>query len=241
MAVMDRSGAVSAGTGQRHISAMDRIGALSGVAYVVFANLGGALVGEGSADAESPGQRILDEQQRLADSPLTNVAFAVILLAQLALIVFVGYVCSRVRDAGWFANTALVGGAAALFANLLSLSTVSAIFILRDDMSPELARALTAVDGAGHLMQLLPLGVFVLFASAAALVTATLGRVLSWAGIVVGATCIVGLAATGIPRDENLFIWPFLLFLVWTLVISLRLGFARSHTSEPAPVAVTES
>jgi hypothetical protein len=222
------------------MAVMDRVGALSGVAYVVLANLGSALIGEGSTDVKSPGQRILDEQQRIADSPWTDVAFAVIIFAQLALIVFVGYLCFRVRDAGWFSTTALIGGAVALLANLTSVSIVIAVFVLRDTMSPELARALTDVDGAGHLTQLLPLGVFVLFASAAALVTRTLGRVLSWSGIVIGATSIVTFAAMGLPSNEDFFLWPFLLFLVWVSVVSLRLGFARNRTAKPADVAMAE-
>jgi len=68
---------------------------------------------------------------------------------------------------------------------------VITVFVLRTDISPELARALIDLDGAGHLVQLLPLGVFVLFASAAALVTKALGRVPGWAGIVIGASSIV--------------------------------------------------
>ncbi|MFE6255796.1 hypothetical protein [Agromyces sp. NPDC057865] len=197
------------------------------------------LIGEGSNDAGSTGQRILDEQQRYAENPWTNVAFAVVILAQMALMIFVGYLCSRIRDAGWLATTALVGGIAALIANVLSVSVVIAVFVLRDDISPELARALQDVDGAGHLVQLLPLGVFALFASASALVTRTLGRTLSWAGIAVGATSIIVLAASGLPANDEFFLWPFLLVLLWIAVLSVRFGFARSRTAMPAAMAAT--
>ena len=217
-------------SGRRRWNAMDRVGAFSGAAYVLLATLGGALIGAGSSDAGSAGQRILNEQQRFAENPWTNVAFAAVVLAQVALMMFVGYLCSRVRGAGWFATTALIGGTAALIANFLSLSLVITVFVLRDDISPELARTLQDVDGAGHLVQLLPLGVFVLFASAAALVTRTLGRVLGWAGIAVGATSIVVLTASGLPSNDEFFIWPFLLVLLWVAVLSLRFGFSRSQT-----------
>jgi hypothetical protein len=244
-AVMDGVGASSGAApglagGRRRVNAMDRVGAFSGAAYVLLANLGSALIGQSSNSSESPGQRILDEQQRYAENPWTNVAFAMVILAQMALMMFVGYLCSRVRDAGWLATTAVIGGTAALIANFLSLSLLIAVFVLRDDISPELARALQDVDGAGHLVQLLPLGVFALFASAAALVTRTLGRVLSWAGIAIGATSIVALAATGFPANEEFFIWPFLLVLLWVAVLSLRFGFARSRTSTPVAVAAPE-
>jgi hypothetical protein len=227
------------GQGGGRRNAMDRVGAFSGAAYALLALLSGALIGEASSAAGSPGQRILDEQQRIAENPWTSVAFAMIMLAQVALMVFIGYLCSRVRDAGWFATTALVGGIALLIANVLSATLVIATFVLRDDLSPELARALEGVDGAGHLVQLLPWGVFVLFASAAALVTHTLGRVLSWAGIAIGVNSIVTMAASGLPKNEDLVLWPFLLVLLWVVVISLRFGFARTRTSTPAAVAAT--
>jgi hypothetical protein len=211
------------------MTTMDRIGAFSGAAYVLLANVGSALVGVGSNGAESAGQLILDEQQRIAENPWTRVAFAVLILAQLAFIVFVGYLYSRLRNAGWLAVTALVGGIAALMANLLSMSIVITVFVLRNDISPELARALIDLDGAGHMVQLLPLGVLALFASAAALVTHALGRVLSWAGMAAGATSIVVLAAGGLPANEDFFLWPFLLVVLWMAVISLRWGFARNH------------
>ena len=241
VSVLDGVGASSGAArgeagGLRRVNATDRVGALSGAAYLVLANLGSALIGESSSGAESPGQRILDEQQRYAENPWTNVAFAVVILAQMALMMFVGYLCSRVRDAGWLATTALIGGTAALIANFLSVSLLIAVFVLRDDISPELARALQDVDGAGHLVQLLPLGVFALFASAAALVTRTLGRTLSWAGIAVGATSIIVLAASGLPANDDFFLWPFLLVLLWMAAISLRLGFARRRTSTRATV-----
>ena len=245
VAVTDGVGASSGAArapawGRRRLNAMDRVGALSGAAYVLLANFGSALIGESSSGAESPGQRILDEQQRISENPWTDAAFVVVILAQLAFIVFVGYLCSRVRDAGWLATTALIGGIAAIMANLASLSIVITVFVLRDDISPELARALQDVDGAGHLVQLLPLGVFALFASASALVTRTLGRVLSWAGIAIGAASIVVLAATGLPANEEFFLWPFLLVLLWVVVISLRFGFARRRTPTPAAVAAPE-
>lgn len=220
------------------LSVVARVGAFSGAAYVLLANIGSALVGEaGDNQAESPGQLILDEQQRIAQSPWTHVAFAVVVLAQLALIMFVGYVYSRLRNAGWLAATALVGGIAAIMANLLSMSIVIAVFVLRADIPPELARAFADVDGAAHLVQLLPLGVFALFASAAALLTGGLGRVLSWAGMVVGALSIAVLAATGIPANEDFFLWPFLLVVLWMGVISLRWGFTRNHPKARAAVA----
>lgn len=238
--VTDKQSRGHGGSGQPtpagNMTTMDRVGAFSGAAYVLLANVGSALVGEGSNSAESPGQLILDEQQRIAENPWARVAFAVLVLAQLALIMFVGYLYTRLRNAGWLAATALVGGIAAVMAYLFSMSIVIAVFVLRNHISPKLARALIDVDGAGHLVQLLPLGVVALFASAAALVTRALGRVLSWAGMAIGATSIVALAATGLPDNEEFFLWPFLLVVLWMAVVSLRWGFARNHPRVRAAV-----
>jgi hypothetical protein len=222
------------------MNAMDRFGAFSGAAYVLLANGGSALIGEAASNSqEPPGQRILAEQQRIAENPWASAAFAAVVLAQLAFIMFVAYLCTRLRKAGWLATTALVGGVAAVMTYLISLSIVITVFVLRNDIPPELARALIDLDGAGHMVQLLTLGVFVLFASAAALQTRTLGQVLSWAGMAVGAANIGVLVATGLPANDEFFLWPFLLFLLWTVVISLRLGFARGHDKVPDAVAAT--
>ena len=130
------------------MNTMNRVGALSGVAYVLLINLGVSVVGEDAGGAASPGQRILDEQQRIAANPWTGVALALIILAMMAFMMFAGYLCWRLRTSGWLATTALIGGATAMLASLISLALIITVYVLRDNMSPELARALIALDGA---------------------------------------------------------------------------------------------
>ncbi|MET0479869.1 MAG: hypothetical protein ABWZ69_00785, partial [Mycetocola sp.] len=55
---------------------------------------------------------------------------------------------------------------------------------------------------------------------------------LSWAGMAIGATSIIMLAINGLPASDEFFLWPFLLVILWMVVISLRLGFARSRKTE---------
>ena len=55
-------------------------------------------------------------------TPGLELAFAMVILAYLACMMFVGYLCSRVRDGGWLATTALVGGIAAITVNLAATS-----------------------------------------------------------------------------------------------------------------------
>jgi hypothetical protein len=52
----------------------------------------------------------------------------------------------------------------------------------------------------------------------------------------IGATSIVVLAATGLPANEDFFLWPFLLVVLWMAMISLRWGFARKHPRVRAAV-----
>lgn len=87
------------------MTTMDRVGAFSGAAYVLLANIGSALVGEGSTRGESPGQLILDGQQRIAENPWARAAFAMLILARWALITFVGYLDTRLLNAGRLAAT----------------------------------------------------------------------------------------------------------------------------------------
>ena len=159
------------------MNAMNRVGAFSGAAYVLLANVASTLVGVGPSAEGSPGQVMLDEQQRIAENPWVRLAFALIILAYLAWMVFVGYLYSRVRDGGWFATTALVGGVAAITVNLAATSGGLVVYLLRDVLTPDIARALTDLDGIGHMLLVLPAGAFVLFGSAAAMVTKVLGRV----------------------------------------------------------------
>ncbi|MCU1446711.1 hypothetical protein [Cryobacterium sp.] len=217
------------------MKALERVGAFSGAAWVLLANLSSAMVGEGSGGGGSPGQRTLDEAERIAENPWTRPAYFLVILGTMALIMFVGYLCWRVREGGWVATTAMVAGTAAIIANLISTSIVITISVLRDELSPELAHALEDLDGAGHLVQSLPLGVFVLFASVGALMTRALGRVLGWAGVAVGATSIIVFAASGLPDTDDIFAWPFLLVLLWVAVVSLRLGFVRTRNTAPTP------
>jgi hypothetical protein len=215
---------------------MNRVGAFSGAAYVLLVNVGSSLAGQASETEGSPGQQILDEQSRIADNPLAPVGMGLILVGFVAWMMFVGYLYSRLRRGGWLATTALIGGTVTVAVNLASASSILVLYLLRDDISPETARVLMDLDGAGFILQLVPAGVFAFFAAAAALVTRVLGRILSWAGMVIGATSILVNAATALNLSEEFFPWPFLLVLLWVAVVSLRLGFARTRTALPSAV-----
>lgn len=208
---------------------MDRVGAFSGAAYFILAN---AAIPMG-ADPELPdtptGQESLDAMARMAANPAAQAANSIELLAFAAWMVFVGYVCWRVRAAGWVAAAALVGGIAEIAVKVSSAGPLISAYSLRNEISPEQARILTQINLADFMVGLLPAGLFVLCAAMAALSSKELGRVLAWSGIVIGAGNIVTAAVVGVNIPESGFAPSFLLILVWELVVSLRWGFARSQ------------
>jgi hypothetical protein len=185
------------------------------------------------ADAETPdvptGQESLDALARMAANPAARAAISIEWLAFVAWMVFVGYVCWRVRAAGWVAMVALVSGIVEIAVKLGSAGPLISAYLLRDEISPEQASILTQINKADFMVGILPAGVFVLCAAIAALQTQQLGRVLAWSGIAIGAANIATAVAIGINLPESGFAPSFLLILVWEVVISLRWGFARSH------------
>jgi hypothetical protein len=211
------------------MNAMDRVGAISGAIYFVLANVA-MVVGRDPGLPDVPtGQESLDSMGRMAANPAAHAAVSMELLAFVAWMVFVGYVCWRVRAAGWLAAVALVGGVVEIAMKVGSSAPMIAGYVLRNEISPEQARILAQMSLVDFMVGLLPAGLFVLCAAIAALNTRELGRVLAWSGIVIGAGNIVVAVVTGVNIEQSGFAPSFLLVLVWELVISLRWGFARNH------------
>ena len=149
------------------------------------------------------------------------------LLGFAALVLFAGYLCTRVRAGGWLATAALAGGVIAIAVKLASVAPMFAAYVLRDGISPEMARVLTDMGGAAFVVDWLPTGVFVACAAGAALATRTLGRTLGWGGVVAGSAAVIVTAVTGahVLAANAL---PFLFCLLWILVVSVRLGVQRT-------------
>ena len=104
------------------------------------------------------------------------------------MIVFISYLSTRVRDAGWLATAALAGGLIEVAIKLGSGAPMFAAYLLRDEISPETARVLIDMNGAAFVISWLPLGLFVACAAGAGMRVGVLGRVLGWGGVVVGSS-----------------------------------------------------
>jgi hypothetical protein len=212
---------------------MDRLGALSGAAGVLLVIVGNDVLSTppGPQTSHPSGQKDIADMQWVADHAWAQVGVSLNLLGFALGIVFVAYLVTRVRGAGWLAVAALMGGVLEIAIKLGSAAPVFAAYAMRDQISPQIARALLDMDTAAFVTTWLPFGIFVAFASAAGLQTGVLGRVLGWGGVVVGTVTVLVTAVTGVHVLSAIFV-PFLLCLVWELLVSLRLGLARTRTVE---------
>ena len=212
----------------------DRVGAFTGAAYVLLTLVGNTLSTDnypGPSDAHPTGRQDIDYVHWLAGTSSAQFGVTMELMGFAAFVLFVGYLCTRVHRAGWLAAAAAVGGAVAVAVKVASGAPIVVGYLLRDEMSDEMARVLADLNGAAFVLDWLPTGLFVACAGGAALVSGTIGRILGWGGVAVGTASVVSAAVTGVHvLSAN--VVPFLLCLLWILAISVRLGVRR--TFEPS-------
>jgi hypothetical protein len=220
------------------MSASDRVGALSGAAFVVFANIGNTIGQDPKLGDYPSGQNILDGYRRMATSAPMQLGWSLELLGWTSLLVFVAYVYTRGRGAGWLAAAGLAGGVTAVAAKFASIAPEVATYILRDSMAPATALALSKVSLASFIIFTLPIGLFLVCGAAAAMAMHRVGRVIGWAGVVIGAASIVVVVFTG-PRIDSGFSPMFLIAMVWILVASVVWGFSRTRAGTPRKVEAT--
>jgi hypothetical protein len=221
---------------------LDRIGALTGAAYVILVIVGNAMSTDSSVP-QSPhptGQQDLATLRWLDGNAWAQVGLSLELLGFAAFVLFVGYLCTRVRSAGWLASSALLAGGISIAVKLASAAPSFAAYLLREEISPATARVLTDMNTVSFVLDWLPTGLFVACVAAAAVRTESLGRVLGWGGVVVGTATIALTAVTGV-HVINANPVPFLMCLLWTLIVSVRMGFQRTVVAmdvhAPTPIA----
>ena len=210
----------------------DRLAAGCGAATVLLVVVGGDVLGTppGPQTAHPSGQQALDHMAWVADNPSAQVGVALELFGFVLMIVFISYLATRFRDAGWLAMAALAGGLIEVAIKLGSGAPVFAAYVLRDEISTETARVLIDMNGAAFVISWLPLGLFVACAARAGMIVGVLGRTLGWGGVAVGLITVILTAATGVHVLSAIFV-PMLLCILWTLIVSLRLAFQRSATT----------
>jgi hypothetical protein len=214
------------GTMQPTTTLTDRLGALSGAAYVLLILVGNQIATGGGGDAHPSGATDLAYfNDAVPASRVVGESMEV--LGILVFLFFLGWLAQALRSrsgtAAWLANTATIAGVVTISVKIASVLPLAAGELDGRELSPTMARILTDMNGAGFVITFLPFGVFLFSVGCAILSSGLLGKVAGWTGVVFGALCVlVTLATQTDPVDTNPM--PFLAGLVWVLVVSVRLG-----------------
>jgi hypothetical protein len=192
-----------------------RLGAASGIFYVVLTMLGNDVLGGTESSAG-----ILME--------LLGFAFFPFFLGSL-------WVCLRSAegDGGWLSATAFGGGLVALAVKLASAAPILAVRA-SEGIDPGIAKALIAVNDASFGITFLPLAVMLSATAIVAVRTGALPRWLGWGAAVVALGLLGALSAVVIaPSSPEWVFLPMLLFLLWTVATSIAL---IQRAGKPYPV-----
>jgi hypothetical protein len=221
-------------------TARDRIAAATGAAFVVLIIIGNTLSVAGTSQGSHPsGAQVLKDAAHQASSASAHVGFVLEFAGLTAFLGFLGYLTfalsrrpgdgDRSRVA---AGTAIVAGIVMIAIKLGSIAPSGALLMDRHHISPQLAQVLNDMNGVSFVMSWLPFAVFIAAAATALRHASLVGKPTAYLGIFIG---VVGLVVSLVGLDDPVNANPmaFLLGLVWTLVVSVRLA-VRPGTGSPA-------
>lgn len=209
-----------------------RLGAASGVAYLVVSAVGNGLATSGQPGVLASGEELL-AWYKANTGPAVTVGIGLEFLGFAAFMFFLAYLYGVLRDAegqgGWLATAALGGGLVSVAVKLASYGSIWAAMARRDVLSAEAARTLTDLNSGAFFASWFTHGIFLVAVSAVVLQTGVLPRILGWSGLVLGVGCIAAIMApTAGPA-----VVPYLLSGLWLLAVSVVL--LRRATREPLP------
>jgi hypothetical protein len=205
----------------------DRAGAACGAAYVLLICVGNQItMGAGGGSAHPTGA---DDLGDFARTPTTieRLGFGMEVIGLLTFFFFLGwfvpFLRSRAGRAPWLASVAGFAGTATIAIKIGSMTPMLAGGLDRASLTPGLARVLTDLNGCAFVVTFLTTGVFLLATGLAVLSGGMLSRFAGWTAVLFGAGGIVLTVATGIdPVSTNAL--PFMLGLLWILVVGVRLA-----------------
>jgi hypothetical protein len=218
-----------------------RLAAATGAAYILLILVGNTLATKGASTAAHPsGARVLRDVEHQVHSAAATTGFVMEVLSFTLFVVFLGYLAavlrSRRAEPDLMAGTAVIAGVVTLSVKLASAAPMGALMLDRHQLSPVLARVLADINSVAFVISWIPMGVFIT-ALALALRTAGLaGRPTAYSGVVIGLAGLV-LGVIGINDPVNANPMPFLLGLVWILVVSVRLAIRGGATTETESAA----
>lgn len=209
-----------------------RLAAATGAAYVVLVGVGNQINVSGTDQSTHPtGEAVLRDVGRQVGSTSATIGFLLELCGFVAFIAFLGYLVfamlGRRSDGaprlGVAGGTAVVAGVTMLAIKLGSAAPIGVLVLDRTTISPQLAQVLNDMNSVAFVVGWLPYAVFVAGAALGLRRAELVGRPTAYIGAAIG---VIGVAATAIglhsPLGANPM--PFLLGLLWTLAVSVRLA-----------------
>ncbi|MGH8888848.1 MAG: hypothetical protein ACRDV3_03705 [Acidothermaceae bacterium] len=232
----------------------DRIGASTGALFVGLILIGNQMNVAGTdQSAHASGANVLRGAIHQAGSTTAKIGLALEVLGFVAFIAFLGYLAdlwrrhSRGGGNNLAPGAAIVAGITMLAIKLGSGAPMLALYIDRKTLSPDVAQVLNDLGSAAFIVSWLPYAAFVAAAAFALRRTSLVGRPTTYVGAFIGIAGIA-LALVGFNDPVNANPAAFVLGLVWTLVVSVRLavrpGIADTSeimpddAAQPTPVTV---
>jgi hypothetical protein len=216
------------------LTVADRIGAACGAAYVLLILVGNGIAVSGESNTPT-GKQVLQYAQDLVDSPAKQAGMAMEVLGFVALAFFLAWIVPALRRAGgvapWLANVVMIGGLATLAVKVGTIAPEAAVMAGRHTLDPDTAKALYDIAGAGFVISFLPFAIFMIGIGATVLTNGYLGRFAGWSAIVLG---VLGLVVVATARSLDANPMPFMLGLLWILVVSIRVAWKGPRTSTAA-------
>jgi hypothetical protein len=216
-----------------------RLGAASGILYVVLLLVGSSITGGGveATTAEATARGFAEA----AINPTLAVGFFLEIVAFLCFLFFLGSLWSALRraegDTGWLSMVAFGGGLMSLTIKLASLASLGAAYHANEGLDPQLAQTLQDMAEVSFFISFFPLVVMLLASAIVAIRYGALPRWLGWTGVGVAITLLGGGLVGGIYGSDDAGL-PFLLFLLWTLMISIALMW---RVGKPVPAVSSAS
>jgi len=212
----------------------DRLGAVTGAAFVVLVMVGNEMVMAGSGQSAHPtGDQVLRDAAHQASSASVAAGTALEVLGFTAFLVFLGYLAEVLRRSAVgrrgsiAAGTGIVAGAVMVAVKLGSAAPIMALWADHSTISPQLALVLNDLGAVAFVISWLPSEIFVAAAAAALHRAGLVGRPTAYCGFVLGAAGLV-LTIIGIHDPFSANPQAFLLGLLWLLAVSVRLAIRPS-------------
>lgn len=208
----------------------DRLGAVTGAAFVVLILVGNQMATAGSGQSAHPtGNQVLRDAARQVSSASVTAGVALEVLGFGAFLLFLGYLADVVRRTAGdrrgsiAAGTGIVSGAVMVAVKLGSAAPIMTLWVDHGTISPQLALVLNDLGGVAFVISWLPFAIFVAGVAAALHRAGLVGRPTAYCGLVLGAAGLV-LTIIGIHDPLSANPLAFLLGLFWLLAVSVRLA-----------------